>query len=191
MVRWKKSRWPIAVVLGFIAGLVLSGFWPYCPLHAVSTDRVDTYAMATGPVDSEIEAIYFLDFLTGDLVARVLGKKVGMWSGFFKTNVAADLGLNPQKNPKLMMVTGMVPLRRQGGTRLQPSSAVCYVADVGSGAVAAYAIPWSPPMYAAGQSQSGALVRVGPTVQFHQGGAMGTGGAAAFDVPTGKKKGKQ
>ena len=188
MVRWKKSRWPIAVTLGFVVGLVLSGLWPYTPLHAVSTDRVDTYAMATGPVDSEVEAVYFLDFLTGDLVAMVLGKQPGAWTGFFRTNVAVDLALDPQRTPKLLMVTGMVGLRRSGGTRQQPSSAVCFVADVSSGKVAAYAIPWSPPMYSAGQMQTGPLVRVGPPTHFRQGGVVGTGAGAAFDVP--KSKGK-
>ena len=61
------------------------------------------------------------------------------------------------------MVTGMANLRRGGGTRLQPSTAMCYVAEVTSGKVAAYAIPWSPTMYAAGQMQSGALVLVAAT----------------------------
>ena len=32
---------------------------------------------------------------------------------------------------------------------------MCYVAEVTSGKVAAYAIPWSPPMYAASQMQNG------------------------------------
>ena len=69
-MRYQKSRWPIAVMFGFdpSVGLVLTGFLPDTPLHAVSTDRTDTFAMATGPVDSEVEAVYFLDFLTGDRV---------------------------------------------------------------------------------------------------------------------------
>ena len=101
--------------------------------------------MATGPVDAEVEAVYLLDFLTGDLGAMVLGKQPRTWTGFFKTNVAADLALDPQKNPKFLMVTGMAGLRRAGGSRQQPSSAVCYVAEITSGKIVAYAIPWSPP----------------------------------------------
>jgi hypothetical protein len=188
MIRCKKSRWPLAVTLGFLAGLIFSGFWPHTPLHAVSTDRVDTYAMATGPVDSEVEAVYFLDFLTGDLVAIVIGKQPGGWTGFFRTNVAADLAIDPQKNPKLMMVTGIASLRRSGGTRQQPSNAMCYVADVSSGVVAAYAIPWSPPMYAAGQIQTGPLAMVGPPMHFRQGGIGGPAAPGAFEVPAAKEK---
>lgn len=174
MVQWTKFRWPTAMGIGLALGLILSGLWPHTPLHAVSTDRGETYAIATGPVDNEVEAVYFLDFLTGDLGAVVIGRQPGTWTGFFRTNVSADLGVDPQKNPKFLMVTGMANLRRAGGSRVQPSAAMCYVAEVSSGKVAAYAIPWSPPMYAASQMQNGALVLVAAT-PFRQTGA-GRGG---------------
>jgi len=172
MVQRNRYFWLSVLGVGFLAGLSLGDLWPQTPLHAVSTDRADTYAMATGPVDTEVEAVYFLDFLTGDLRAVVLGRQPGTWSGFFETNVAAELGADPQKNPKYMMVTGLVNLRRAGGSRQLPSSAICYVAEITSGKVAAYAVPWSPPMYAAGQMQQGQLVRVGAT-RFRQ--TLGTG----------------
>lgn len=167
MVRTKQSRLFIAVGIGLLGGLILSGLWPNAPLYAVATDRIDSFAMATGPVDSELEALYLLDLLTGDLTALVLGKQPGIWSGQFHANVAADLGIDPQRNAKYLMVTGMVPLRRGGGSRQQPSSAMCYVAEITSGRVAAYTIPWSPSMYAAGQMQRTPLLRAG-TTQFRQ-----------------------
>jgi hypothetical protein len=188
MVHWKKLRWPVAMGIGLAVGLVLGGFWPYTPLHAVSTDRVDTYAMATGPVDTEVEAVYFLDFLTGDLVAMVLGKQPGTWTGLFRTNVSADLGVDPQKNPKYMMVTGVAGLRRMGGTRVQPSSAVCYVGEVTSGRVVAYAVPWTPNMYNAGQTQGGALRLVGPPAHFRQGAGTGPGIGPAGGTPKVREK---
>ena len=141
MARWKQFVGSSPLGSAWSAGLVLSGFWPHTPLHAVATDRVDTFAMATGPLDSEVEAVYFLDFLTGDLTAVVLGKQPNSWTGFFQANVAADLGIDPQKNPKFLMVTGMANLRRGGGSPLQPSNAMCYVAEITSGKVAAYAVP--------------------------------------------------
>ena len=167
MVHGKKWRLLVAMGFGLALGLVLSAFWPDTPLHAVSTDRADTFAMATGPVDSEVEAVYFLDFLTGDLGAMVLGRQPGTWAGFFRRNVAADLAIDPQKNPKYMMVTGITGLRRFGGSREQWSGASCYVAEITSGKVAAYSIRWSPSMYAAGQMQTGALALVGAT-RFRQ-----------------------
>jgi hypothetical protein len=188
MVRSRQYRWLVAVGIGLLGGLILSGLWPNTPLYAVATDRVETFAVATGPVDPDVEAVYFLDLLTGDLTALVLGKQPTMWTGYFHTNVAADLAIDPQRNAKYLMVTGVVALRRSGGTRQQPSSAMCYVAEVTSGKVAAYAIPWSPSMYAAGQPQSDRFRLAGVT-SFRQafGGAPG---ATPGAVPPGGRKAK-
>jgi hypothetical protein len=153
--------------IGLVGGLILSGLWPHTPLYAVATDRVDSFAMATGPLDSDVEAVYFLDFLTGDLTAVVLGKQPKTWTAYFNTNVSNDLAVDPQRNPKFMMVTGVVPLRRGGGSRQQPSAAMCYVAEVTSGRVAAYTVPWSPNLYNSGQMQSGQLLCAGVT-RFRQ-----------------------
>lgn len=174
-----RTLWPVAMGVGLLVGLVLSGLWPHMPLHAVATDRSETYAIATGPVDTEVEAVYVLDLLTGDLGAFVMGKQAGSWTGFFKRNVSADLAVDPQKNPKFLMVTGITGLRRTGGSRAQPSSAACYVAEISSGKMAAYAIPWSPSMFSANQVQSGPLVLVGAT-QFRQTGGPGLGPGAGM-----------
>ncbi len=185
MARCKQYDWLVAVGIALVAGLACGWLWPHTPIHAVATDRIDTFGMATGPVDGDVEAVYFLDFLTGDLKAVVLGKQGGSWNGYFFGNVAADLGIDPQKNPRYLMVTGIAALRRAGGSRLEPSSSMCYVAEITTGKVAAYAVPWSRSMYAAGQPQNQALVLVGVT-RFRQ--AMGAGpGAGAGAVPTGKK----
>ncbi|MFZ5829556.1 MAG: hypothetical protein ACOY3P_05690 [Planctomycetota bacterium] len=143
MSRMPRQAWGY-LVLGLIGGLVLGGLWPQTPLHAVSTDRLETFAIATGPVDDEVEAVYFLDFLTGELKAAVLGKQSGKFTAFFAyPSVMNDLGIDPSKNPKFLMVTGLADLKR-GTTRLQPSRSVVYVAEVTTGKLAAYAIPWSP-----------------------------------------------
>jgi hypothetical protein len=172
MLFLKYFRWIAAAGIGLAIGLVISGLWPHTPLYAVATDRIESYGMATGPLDSEVEGVYFLDFLTGQLTAVVAGKIPGSWTGFFQANVSADMKIDPQKNPKFLMVTGMANLRRGGGSRVQPANSICYVAEVTSGQVAAYTIPWSPSMYAAGQPQSGPIKLLGVT-HFRQG--MGAG----------------
>ena len=139
--------------IGLVGGLILCGTWPQTPLHAVATDRTNTFAMATGPVDQDIEAVYFLDFLTGDLSAVVLGRQGRVFTAFYHypgNRLLADLGVDPAKNPKYLMTTGLVDLR-QGGARLQPSVSVVYVAEVSTGKVAAYAIPWSRTAWAVGR----------------------------------------
>ena len=75
MIAWRKHRvLPSRSESACCGGLVLSGLWPQTPLHATATDRSDTFAIATGAVDDDTEAVYFLDFLTGDLRAVVLGR---------------------------------------------------------------------------------------------------------------------
>ncbi|MEN6449823.1 MAG: hypothetical protein ABFC96_04955 [Thermoguttaceae bacterium] len=186
----KRRQWLIALGIGLLGGMVITGFWPHTPLYAVATDRSETFGMATGPVDSEVEAIYFLDFLTGQLKAFVLGKQPGTgWTGYFSRDVSGDLGADPQRSAsKYMLVTGMAAMRRSGGSRFQWSAAMCYVAEVSSGKVAAYSIPWSPNMYAAGQPQSGDLKLVSPVISFREG--LGAGGRMGPGVmPGGPRRG--
>jgi hypothetical protein len=165
MVRIRKNRritglaLGLAVAIGLMFGLMVGGVWPQTSLHAMATDRVDTYAMATGLVDEDVEAVYFLDFLTGELNAFVMGKQAGGFCGFFTFNVANHLGIDPGKNPRYLMVTGVASLRR-GGSRMQLSRAVVYVAEVTSGKVGAYAVPWNPSMAAAGQKMEAPLIPV-------------------------------
>ncbi|NQU19724.1 MAG: hypothetical protein HQ567_00465 [Candidatus Nealsonbacteria bacterium] len=163
--------------VGVLGALILTGGWPDAPLHAVATDRCQTYAMATGPVDEEVEAVYFLDFLTGNLNALVMGKQNSGFTGFFQRDVRTDLGIDPSKNPRFMMVTGMVAQQR-GGTRARPSLAAVYVAEITTGKVAAYAIPWSKSMHAAGQPQKAQLLPLGWSPFRAVGAGAGAGGTA-------------
>jgi hypothetical protein len=168
MFRGRKLRgsmgWGLGVgiSLGVIAGLLAAGAWPQTPLHATATDRVDSFAMASGQVDEDIEAVYFLDFLTGDLNAVAIGKQSGHFTAYFKANVAADMGIDNAKTPRYMMITGNLDLRR-AGTRMQYSKAVVYVAEVTSGKVAAYAIPWSSSLQQGGQGGVQPLVPIAST----------------------------
>jgi hypothetical protein len=152
----------IGIGLGAIIGLLLGGAWPQTPLHASASDRVDSFAMASGLVDEDVEAVYFLDFLTGDLNAVVMGKQSGHFTGYFKANVIADMGIDNAKNPRFMMITGTVDLRR-AGTRMQYSRAAVYVAEVTTGKVAAYAVPWNSGLSLGGQGGVQPLVPIATT----------------------------
>ncbi len=150
-----KNNRAVWLVAGLILGVVGAGMLPSTPLHAVSTDRTNTFAMATGPVDDEFEAVYFLDFLTGDLNAVVLGKNGTAFTAFYQrpgAQVVADLGVDPTKKANYMMVTGMTNFRGFAGAgQLRPSLATVYVAEVTSGTVAAYSISWSKNAHATGR----------------------------------------
>jgi len=141
--------------IGLVIGMMFAGYWPNVPIHAVSTDRTDGLAIATGPCDDSVEAVYFLDFATAELSAAVVSKQNGHFNAFYTHNVAADLGINPGKPPRFVLATGTVDLRRSGGKTTALSRSLVYVAEKECGKVAAYAIPWSSPAWNAGQTMRG------------------------------------
>ena len=159
---WKRNPM-LWLAVGLVAGVTVGGFCPHAPLHATATDRYDTFAMATGFVDEGVEAVYFLDFLTGDLRAAVLSKQLPTrFNAFYQRNIIQDLGVDPAKNPRYLMVTGLANVRR-GSSSLRPSSAVVYVAEITTGQVAAYAIPWNVQAHASGQTFKGELIPMAST----------------------------
>lgn len=182
---WKRS-WPVWLLAGLLLGLIISGLWPRQPLHAVATDRAETFAIATGPVDEEVEAVYFLDFLTGTLRAGVLSNQGQGFQSLYQTNVTTDLrafielrnaeirarnaalirkGLPPQPevewptSPNYLMVTGIADVRRGATARMRPALSTVYVAETNTGIVMAYVMPWDSSAYSANRPSGGPLVR--------------------------------
>jgi hypothetical protein len=141
--------------IGLVIGMMFAGYWPNVPLHAVAADRTEGFAVATGYCDESVEAIYFLDFLTGDLSAAVVSKQTGHFNAFYTHNVAADLGLSPSRPPRFLLTTGAADLRRTGGKTTTLSKSLVYVSELHSGKVAAYAIPWSSSAWNSGQTLRG------------------------------------
>ncbi|HQU46261.1 MAG TPA: hypothetical protein PK867_25835 [Pirellulales bacterium] len=135
---------------GIVIGLAIGMLWPPTPLQAVATDRADNFAIATGPLDDDTEALFYLDFMSGELKATALSPIARKFFASFSANVAHDLGVNQARNPKYLMVTGNSIFRRGGG-QVQPGNAVVYVAELTTGKVAAYAAPWSQAYAIAGR----------------------------------------
>ncbi len=156
-------------VLWLVTGLVLGWFgirWmkpdqivlPLMPAHATATDRYENYAIATGPLDEEVEGVFILDFLTGDLKAAVLSSQLGRFNAYYQRNIIADMGIDPNKNPRYLMVTGVMNLRRGFGQTARPAACVVYVAELTTGKIAAYGIPWTPQFHNAGVPVNGELI---------------------------------
>ncbi len=143
------------LALGLAAGLVASGLLPYAPLHAVGNATGDNFAIATGPLDEEVEAIYFLDFLTGDLRAAAINPRLGRFNAFFQFNILQAMQIDVSKNPKFSMITGMLDIRR--GASAGWGKTVVYVADSTTGRVGAFATPWDRSMSNAGKTITGTL----------------------------------
>jgi len=145
------------VVLGLAAGLNLPGIWPRVPLYATATQGQDNYAIATGLVDEQVEALYFLDFLTGDLKAAVINPKNGKFIARFQYNIAADFQRDRTRSPKYLMVTGLADMPR-GRSNFQVAKSIVYISDVSTGQVAAYTIPWNQSLQSAGRPQAGEFI---------------------------------
>jgi hypothetical protein len=150
------------LALGIFVGGLLSVGWfglgQGVTVQATATHGESNFAIATGFVDLEIEAFYFLDFLTGDLRAAVVSRRTGEFVAFFEKNILGDFG-GTTKNPKYLMVTGMANIPR-GAAGFQPSSSLIYIAEATTGVVNAYVLPWNSTLNNKGEAQRGSFHRV-------------------------------
>lgn len=145
----------VGISIGLVVGLNIKGLWPQVPLHATATDGLDKFAIATGAVDDRVEALYFLDFLTGDLKAAVISPRTAKFTSFYTYNIAADFDVTGGA-ARYLMVTGLTDIPRgRGGFQYAASS--IYIAEASTGNVAAYTIPWNSSLHAAGKQQMGTL----------------------------------
>jgi len=139
---WLSSMRAAWMAAGIVIGVIIGGLLPDSPLHATATDRAENFAMATGTVDEGIDAIYTLDFLTGDLQAYVLNPTTHNFSSWYKRNILPDLKIEQGKSPKFVMVTGAADLR--AGGQGQFGNSVLYVGELSGGLLAVYALPFNP-----------------------------------------------
>lgn len=111
-------------------------------LRANAAHGNETFAIATGPMDGNVDGVFLLDYLTGDLSCFVLHPRAGKFTVAFKTNVTRDLPVGQGKKPAYAMATGRINVVGSS-TNVRPAASVVYVADCNSGAFVAYAMPWN------------------------------------------------
>ncbi|MCU0870969.1 MAG: hypothetical protein MUE50_01350 [Pirellulaceae bacterium] len=154
----------IGILLGVLATVVIrNGRPPRFPetlLRASSAHSGQTFAMATGRIDEDVEGLFTLDYLTGDLRCSVYYPNVMRFGATFKHNVIADLGVLQGKSPNYAMVTGEANFPRGAGAS-SPASCIVYVADANTGNVAAYTILWNRTVARAGAAQAGGFQLLG------------------------------
>lgn len=175
--RLKQTPW-IALTIGLTMGLLVGvGMlvgalvtlgqrdaalpFPDRLLHATATDNGGTMAIATGPIDGEVEGLFILDFLTGELQCLVVNSRTGQLGGLFKHNVALDLGVEQGKQPKYIMVTGMANFRTASAGNIRPAASIVYVADSNTGNYAAYSLPWNRQAQQVNVAQFNPMVLIG------------------------------
>ena len=128
-------------------------------LKAAASHGADTFAIATGSVDEEIEGLYTLDFVTGDLQCFVLNSRTGQMACRFMINVNDPkiFGAKKGKKPNFLLTTGMFSAGASTGGA-KPAASVCYVVDANTGDVAAFGFPWSRSVTSAGGIQATPMV---------------------------------
>ena len=156
-IRSRATYLALGLGLGLLLGLNLRGIWPHTPIHATATHGEENFAVATGFVDEETEAMFFLDFFTGELRASVPSRQNGAFLSFFQHNISNDFDDLQTKNPKYRMVTGVADfIGGRGNTQIARS--VVYIAEVTTGTIAVYGIPWNRSAHSANRSQNGNFV---------------------------------
>lgn len=127
-------------------------------LHASATHGGNDMAIATGDVADNNEAIYFLDFKTGDLTCFVYYPRFMRFGAKYVGNVTDQLPAT--KNSEYLLVTGRVD-SPPTSTNTRPANSLVYVVDTKSGQFAAYSIAANPTLENSGQIQVGTFFCVG------------------------------
>ena len=109
-------------------------------LRASASHGSETFAMATGTLD-DTEAVFMLDYLTGDLTCFVMNSRTAKFGAMFHTNVWKELPVEKGKaKPAYVMCTGGWSYKggSSGGGKF--GDCVIYVADCNTGKFAAYSV---------------------------------------------------
>ena len=151
MLKRLGSQSAVWLLLGVFVGLGIALVFQVQPSYATATDRNDEFAIATGPLTSDfsIEAVYMLDFKTGHLLGTAMSKQTGQFQAFYKRELTKDFGLKAGQKPKFIMATGLLQVAK---ARV-PIYHVLYVAEVTSGNLAAYYMPYRGDVSGATQAE--------------------------------------
>ena len=126
--------------LGIAVGGGLAWAWPSQHAVAFTSDRNDKFAMTTALTGPTTEAVFVLDFLTGQLRGFALDRSASQFMWVYSRPVAQDFGVDPNKPARYSIVSGMAQANGRGGASFAPT--YIYVAELSSGRVQAYAIPF-------------------------------------------------
>jgi hypothetical protein len=131
----------MGIAAGLVVGLNVAGIWPQVPLHAVATHGQENFAICTAPLDLDVEGIFVLDDVTGELKGAALNLQLRRINTFFEYNITNDLPASNTKNPQYRIVSGGANIRQNVAAGTLAHS-VLYVADVTTGQLVVYGIPW-------------------------------------------------
>lgn len=131
-------------------------------LRADSAASGNNISLASGMVSRDIEALFVLDHMTGNLQCWMLNPNTGAIGGLFGTNVNNDLGVTKAGDADFVITTGRIDTSGRGREgNMRPGASLVYVADGNSGKVIGYGFQFDPQAIARGDdAQKGQLVVV-------------------------------
>lgn len=127
------------LAVGLAAGLCISYFWPHEPVAAVGNDRDSKFGILTAPMAPNVEGVFVLDYLTGQLSGAVINPGNGQFNHTYTRSVATDFKVDPKSQPHYAFVSGLASLPKSRSVPL-PGASVIYVAELSTGRVIAYAV---------------------------------------------------
>ena len=127
------------------------------PLHAGTAVTGKSMSMATGLIDDQVEGLYVLDHVSGNLQCWTLNARTGAVGGVYRANVAADLVADKTGVADYVMTTGNFFYDGGVSGNLVPAKSVVYVADVTTGNVVGYGLAYDKQADRRGVVQAGEL----------------------------------
>ncbi|MGE5192415.1 MAG: hypothetical protein ACM3U2_07915, partial [Deltaproteobacteria bacterium] len=86
---------------GLVAGLAIAYFWPHEPAYATTADRDTQFSMVTcqvgvnaAGIQDAMDAVFILDFLTGQLKGAAINRQVGKFASFYFRDLAKDFDVD-------------------------------------------------------------------------------------------------
>lgn len=159
----------IGFAMGGLCGVAaIAGLWLSRPTENVleipvqaSATRTETMSVATGDIDSNVDGLFTLDSLTGDLQCYVVNTRNQQAPpSIFRSNVMGDLQIDPTTKPQFLLIVGRAMFQGGRTVNARPANSVVYVIDGVSGNFVAYGIPWQENAASRGGAQAGALIPI-------------------------------
>ena len=136
-----NHRW-VWLMTGLVAGISIATIWPHEPLSAATADRNEKFGLITAPITVDSEGVFVIDYLTGRLTGAMLQRtrKGTAFVNFYYRNLAEDFKVGASGEPYYAISSGFAEIPNSGGSQWGRSA--LYVAELTSGKVGSYAIPY-------------------------------------------------
>ncbi len=131
---------------------------PPIELNAGTAARTKSMSMATGLIDGNVEGLFVVDHLTGNLQCWLLNTRTGQVGGIYRASAATDLAVGGKTGqPDYIMTTGNFFFSGGFAGNDAPSQSVCYVGDANTGNVVGYGVIYNKQAITRGVVQQGLL----------------------------------